>query len=127
MFFQMLILSAALETGFISGGAFNYNDRTLPVWRDVGALYTTLEAKVSYGPAYIGGEVETYFTPIAWNSYSPFQMTYIFGAGLDFGKLKLGYEHSCFHPMNPYGTFFGSELKPVFEGSTNRIFLRIER
>lgn len=127
MFFQMLLLSAALETGFISGGAFNYNDRTLPAWRELGALYTELDAKVSYGPAYIDGGFLCYLTPVSVINYSPFQMTYTIGAGLDFGKVKLGYEHACFHPMNPYGTFFGNELRPVFEGATNKIFLRIER
>lgn len=127
MFWQMLLLSAALETGFISGGVFNYHDRTLPDWREVGALYTELDATVSYGPAYVGGGFVCYFTPVSIVNYSPFQMTYLFNAGLDFGTVQLGYEHACFHPTNPYGTFFGSELKPLYEGATNRIFLRIER
>lgn len=125
MFFQALILSAALETGFLSGGIFNYQERNYD-WVDVGALYTTLEAKAQYKSIYIAGQMDSYFTPVRWNSYSPFQMTFILRAGLDFGNVKIGYEHSCFHPMQPYSTIIGNEIKPKYEGGYDRFFVRIQ-
>lgn len=124
MFFQAILLSASLEAGIISGGVFNYSTRSMD-WIDVGALYTTLSANVNYKAMYVGGQMDSYFTPISIANYAPFQMTFVFRAGLDFGNVKLGYEHSCFHPMQPYATIIGNEIKPKYEGGYNKIFVRI--
>ena len=124
MFFKALILTAALEAGFLSGGLYNYSTINQD-WEGVGAIYTTLEAKAQYKSVYVGGQMDSYFTPIAWNAYSPFQMTFIIRAGLDFGNVKLGYEHSCFHPMQPYASFIGNEIKPKYEGGYDKFFIRI--
>lgn len=125
MFFQALLLSAALEAGFVSGGLYNYTELN-DSWDGVGALYTTMEAKVQSGIVYIGGQMDSYFTPVSWTTFSPFQMTFVFRAGLDLGSVRIGYEHSCFHPMNPLATAIGYEIKPKYEGGYNRIFARIE-
>lgn len=125
MFFKALLFSAALEAGFLGGGMFNYNQQNVK-WFDIGALYTDLEAKVELAPFYVGGAVITYFTPISITNYSPFQMTYIFNAGVETETFKLGYEHSCFHPMNPYATIIGDEIKPKYEGGYNKFFMRFE-
>lgn len=124
MFFKALLFCAALETGFISGGLFNYQAQN-ESWRDVGALYTTLEASVHYENLYVGGAMDCYFTPTSLTNYSPFQMTYVFNAGMDFDNVKIGYEHSCFHPMQPYATVMGNEIKPKYEGGYNKFFVRI--
>ena len=124
MFWKALLFSAALETGFVSGGIYNYSMRNID-FIDIGALYTSLSAQVSYKALYIGGQMESYFTPVNIINYSPFQMTFLFRAGLDFGNVKLGYEHSCFHPMQPYATIIGNEIKPKYEGGYNKIFVRI--
>ncbi len=125
MFFRALILCAALEAGFVSGGAFNYQARNT-AWSEaeIGALYTTLEASVHYKALYVGGAMDCYFTPLDLTHYSPFQMTYLFSAGLSFGTVKIGYEHSCFHPIQPYATIIGNEIKPKYEGGINRFFIR---
>jgi len=125
MFFQALILSAALETGLISGGIFNYSDLNVSVWQDK-AIYTTLETTVSYKMLYIGGQIDCYVTPIKFPHFSPFQMTYVLNAGLNLGNVKIGYEHSCFHPIQPYVTIIGNETKPKYEGSQDKFFVRIE-
>lgn len=125
MFFKLLIFSAALETGFLGGGMFNYQTRNQD-WFDVGALYTDLEAQVKIAPFYVGGAVITYFTPVTITNYSPFQMTYIFNAGIKSEGFQLGFEHSCFHPMNPYATIIGDEIKPLYEGGYNKFFVRFE-
>lgn len=125
MFFKALLLTAALEAGFLSGGLYNYTDLNQD-WIGVGALYTTMEAKVQSGAFYVGGQMDSYFTPLSWNTYSPFQMTYVFRAGLDFGSIEAGYEHSCFHPINPLATAIGYEIKPKYEGGINKFFVRIE-
>ena len=126
MFFKALILCAAIEAGFISGGVHNYQARNT-AWSkaEIGALYTTLEASLHYKALYVGGAMDCYFTPLDWTHYSPFQMTYIFNAGLDFDTVKIGYEHSCFHPIQPYATIIGNEIKPKYEGAYNRFFVRI--
>lgn len=48
MFFKILAFAFAVETGFLSGGVWNYSDRNVG-WVDVGALYTTMEARVEAG------------------------------------------------------------------------------
>ena len=40
MFFKILAFAFAVETGFLSGGVWNYSDRNVG-WVDVGALYTS--------------------------------------------------------------------------------------
>ena len=124
MFFRILLLSAALETGFISGGVFNYSAQNRK-WLDIGALYTSLSVQANYKIFYIGGQMDSYFTPISATNYAPFQMTFVFRAGLDFDNVKLGYEHACFHPTQPYATIIGNEIKPKYEGGYNKIFVRI--
>lgn len=124
MFFKALLFCAALETGFISGGLYNYQTRNKQ-WIDVGALYTMLEGSAHYNGLYVGGEMVCYFTPESLTNYSPFQMTYVFNAGLEAGNVKIGYEHSCFHPMQPYATIIGNEIKPKYEGGYDKIFVRI--
>ena len=124
MFFQALILSAAMEFGLVSGGLYNYS--MLTKWQDIGALYTSLETKAQYGVFYIGGEMDCYFVPLAWNNYDPFQMTFIFKAGLDFDTVSFNVERSCFHPMNTYGTIDQNELKPLYEGGTWKVYARVE-
>lgn len=124
MLFQVLILSAALEAGFVSGGEFNYSARN-QLWLDIGALYTSLSAQVKYKTIYVGGQLDNYFTPITIVNYSPFQMVFIFRAGLDFDNIQFGYEHSCFHPMQPYAIIIGNEIKPKYEGGYDKFFVRI--
>lgn len=124
MLFKVLLFSAALEAGFLNGSTFNYNDRNID-WLYFGALYTSLDAKVTLGPAYLGGGMICYFTPDGVLNFSPFQMTYLFNLGLNFGNVQLEFEHSCYHPEQPYATIFGTEIKPKYEGGYNRIFVRI--
>lgn len=122
MFFKALILAAALECGWVSGNMYNYT-----AWNEtqMGALYSTLEARASSGIFYVGGVIDSYFTPRDWTHYSPFQMTYVFNAGFEAGNVKIGYEHSCFHPMQPYATIIGNEIKPKYEGGYDKLFVRI--
>lgn len=125
MFFKIFLLSAALEMGIVNGGFFNYTKKPIDVETFV-PLYTSLEADVSTGPLYIGGKMVCYFTPMDIFNYYPFQMTFIFNAGLHFDNVQIGYEHSCFHPMQPYATIMKYEIKPIFEGGFNKFFVRIE-
>ena len=73
------------------------------------------------GPS--GGMIN-YFTPITLTNYDPFQMTFIFNAGYKTGGVQIGFEHSCFHPMQPHATIIGNEIKPKYEGGYNKIFMR---
>jgi hypothetical protein len=125
MFFKAFALAFAIEAGFISGGIWNYSERNTQ-WVEVGALYVDLEARGSLGPLYVGGAVSTHFTPTSLINYSPFQNTYEIGAGLEFDGVTLGYRHACYHPLQPYATVIGREIKPKYEGGYNQVFMRIE-
>jgi len=72
-----------------------------------------------------GGGMINYFTPITLTNYDPFQMTSIFNAGYKTGGVQIGFEHSCFHPMQPYATIIDSNIKPSYEGGYNKFFVRI--
>ena len=39
--------------------------------------------------------------------------------------VQIGFEHSCFHPMQPYATIIDSNIKPSYEGGYNKFFVRI--
>jgi len=41
------------------------------------------------------------------------------------GGVQIGFEHSCFHPMQPYATIIGNEIKPKYEGGYNKIFIKM--
>lgn len=124
MFFQALVLSAALELGFVSGGYYNYTQHTL--WQKIGALYTDMDLTVKYGALYLGGEMNCYFVPIAIDNYNPFQMTFVFKGGLEFHNFSLNIERSCFHPVNIYYTIKGSEIMPKYEGGMWKAYIKIK-
>lgn len=125
MFWQALVLSAAIEAGAVSGGTYNYNGLTKP-WSWIDSLYTSLSSTVNYGLFYLGGQMDCYFMPDTWINYYPLQMTYIFRAGIKTERLEIGYEHSCFHPIQPYVTIMEYEIKPKYEGGYNKFFVRIQ-
>ena len=126
IFFQILALAASLEFGALQGSSFNYNDRNPDFYQfhDI-ALYTTLKADATYRGFYIGGGMENYFTPESFTNYIPFQMDFTFEAGYRSGPVKIGFEHTCYHPMQPYATIIGNEIKPKYEGGYNKLFIRI--
>jgi len=126
LFFNILLLSASLECGVLQGSAFNYNAMNPECYRfnDI-AFYTNLHADVDYKGIYLGGGMICYLTPESITNYVPFQMTYIFETGYKNDVFQLGFEHSCFHPIQPYATIIGTEIKPVYEGGYNKIFVRI--
>ena len=125
MFFQALLLSFLMDIGCINGGILNYHDNSYSLGL-VDSLYVSLEMKAQYKFLYVGGGLDCYFTPITWKDFTVFQNTYIFKAGLDFGNVSFNYEHSCFHPMQPYATVFDYEIKPKYEGGYDRWYIRVQ-
>ena len=127
MFFKVLLLAASLEFGAVQGSAFNYaGPYPEQMMRNDVALYTALNADVSYHGFYLGGGMRNFFTPETLVNYVPFQMDFTFEAGYRAGAFQIGYEHTCFHPMQPYATFIEQEIKPKYEGGYNKIFVRIQ-
>lgn len=123
MLFKILLLTAALELGVVNGTLFNYT-KDIVDGKKFTPLYSSLETNIPLEPFYFGGKMICYFTPTSLINYSPFQMTYIFNAGLAFDSVKIGYEHSCYHPMQTYATIIDYEIKPKYEGGYNRFFIR---
>lgn len=126
MFFKVLLLAASLEFGAVQGSAINYNSSSYPWMMDNDiALYTELKADAQYKGFYAGGSMRNYFTPETLTNYVPFQMDFTFEAGFRTGAFQVGYEHTCFHPMQPYATIIGNEIKPKYEGGYNKIFIKM--
>ena len=123
MLFKIFLLTAALEMGIVNGILCNYT-RSTPSIDDINPLYTSLEADVSISLFYVGGKMLCYFVPDVITNYVPFQMTFVFNAGIKFDSVKIGYEHSCFHPMQTYASIIDYEIKPKYEGGYNRFFIR---
>lgn len=125
MFFKILFLVTSLELGFVNGGIMNYSLSNIE-WINVGALYTKLDTTINYKNLFIVGQIDTYFTPISWNNYYPFQLNFILKTGFKYENLLFGYEHSCFHPMQPYATIMDYEIKPKYEGGYNKFYIQFK-
>lgn len=124
MFFQALLFAASLELGGMFGGVYNY-----PAVEPIVMIpfYTTMTGEVSYNGLYIGGQMDCYFVALEVTNFSPFQNTYVFKAGYRNDKMTVGFEHTCYHPMQTYQAVMiteGREWKPVFEGAVERVFVR---
>lgn len=119
---RAIILSATLEAGILSGGVYNYSAWS---YNEAKPLYTTILAQAELGALYVGGQMDSYFTMRDITHYSPFQMTFTLRVGARFERVQFGYEHMCFHPMQPYATIMGNEIKPRYEGGMDKFFVRI--
>lgn len=119
-----LVLSAFLQIGALNGAAYIYS----PPYELVQTppCYAELGGKAAASVLYIDGAVRTLMQPTSITSWYPEQMTYKIGAGLDFGWLKIGWEHECYHPIAPYTMQFDHQLWPKTEGATDDFFIRFE-
>ena len=126
MFFQALVFCASLELGGMFGGVYNYPAKEPIVMIP---FYTSMDAEVSYRGLYVGGQMDCYFVALAVNNFSPFQNTYVFKLGYRDGGMTVGFEHTCYHPMQTYQAILiteGREWKPIFEGAVEKLFVRFE-
>lgn len=124
MFFQALVMSAILEVGTLQGLFYDYvapSRRTLD-----SPLYTALAADVAWGPLFIGGGINCFYWQRNPTFYDPFQLTFIFNAGLRWRGVELGYEHICTHPEEIYAAIRNSDMMPAYEGGYNRWYLRFK-
>lgn len=123
---SLLVLSAALEAGITDGAVYQYRPETALV--TVPPCYATFEVGAELGPVFFETSLRTDMWPLALNSWTPIQSTYSIGGGLDFGPLRVGYEHSCFHPMQAYATVLpeSKQAVPGWEGAYDRFYLRLE-
>jgi len=123
MFFQALIFAASLELGGMFGGVYNYPavDPIVMV-----PFYTTMEAEVSWNGLYVGGQMDCYFVAKTVTNFSPFQNTYVLKAGYRNGPMTVGFEHTCYHPMQTYQPLITTsrEWKPKFEGAVEKVFVK---
>ena len=116
---QILALSYSLAVGYDPNAFWQY-DTTPPQlvqngWAKANEaipLYIDLQAKVTLQPwgahrpsVFVGGGIRNDFYPDGGSVYfQPWQDTYTFRAGFQWGPLELQYRHTCYHPVTPYAT-----------------------
>jgi hypothetical protein len=87
-------------------------------------LYATLEFKGTVGVTFFEAFVRTDMKARNWDQWIPHQMTYQLGAGIELKNVKIGWSHTCYHPMMPFMVYHRYVLLASSEGSVNDFYVR---
>lgn len=120
-----IMLSGFLEVGAWSGGVVQYER---PDYYEVSfftyPVYAEMAIDATLKPLTIESAIRCdMYNANSMFSFSPFQNTYTIGARLDFHNVRIGYRHTCYHPMQAY-SFIREQITPRYEGSLNTVYLR---
>lgn len=119
-----IVLSGFLEVGAWNGGVVQYER---PDYFEASffeyPIYTEMDINATLKPFTIESSIRCDMYMNGLTTYEPFQNTYTIGARFDFGNMRMGYSHTCFHPMQAYA-FVRDTIMPRFEGYTNNIYIR---
>ena len=100
-----LSLMFSLELGYAPYyGSLNINERLI----DENIYYINMDAEVIiYDNFFIGGAMKTYMNdkPNS-DTFSPFEVDYMFKAGLRYDNIELGFRHLCLHPVRPFEMYY---------------------
>jgi hypothetical protein len=122
------ILTSTFEGGIIPGHEVSLYEipdeqQELNVKR---SFYTDMQIKLDFGKLlYVSGGMTAY----EWGmkkisaSYYPFRMDFLFGTGIHWGALTLGYAHGCFHPVMPNVAI---AYQGKIDAGQDRIFVKAE-
>lgn len=121
-----IVLSGFLEVGAWSGGVVQYER---PDYYEASffeyPIYTELAINATLNPITIESSIRCdMYNANHPLSFSPFQNTYSIGARLDFGNMRIGYSHICYHPMQAY-SFIRDQIIPKYEGATDVAYIRL--
>jgi hypothetical protein len=120
-----LLLAAWLTLGWLpSGGVTVYEPSPMLVDMSNSAL-VELGAEVSWGPLFAGGSI---MVPI-WEqgpfNYWPQQLVSTTDVGLAFDNFRIGWRHTCAHPVTPYlpvVQWWQGELVPNFDSAYDLVY-----
>jgi len=124
----VLALSGWLLLGWLpQGGLVTYDP---PSFVEVGGSYLVeIGAEVDWGPVFAGGSMRV---PV-WQAgdalnFWPTQLISTTDIGLEFGPARLGWRHTCAHPVTPYLpviSWYDGQLVPRWDSSYDLIYLRL--
>jgi len=99
---KWLLVFYFLELGIITdGGYIAYEEEIISVTQD-NNIYVNMQMTMElFNLLYITGGVytDTYANNIF--SYFPFHSSYLFETGVEYGKIKIGFQHICSHQTVP--------------------------
>jgi len=92
-----------------------------------GSFLVELGAEVSWGPLFAGGSMQV---PVWKDSralnFWPSQLISTTDLGLEVGPVRLGWRHTCAHPVTPYLVGWrGGQLVPRWDSAYDMVYLRI--
>lgn len=76
--------------------------------RDESVMYINLSMEIElFKYIFVGGMAKNYFQRKDNNySFHPFEVDYLFKAGLRYKNIELGFRHFCLHPVRPYEMYY---------------------
>ncbi len=119
----MILLFFWLEFGIDSQNFLNYMENGLSFYEQ--NFYLTFDTKLVFGKIFfIEGQAKVNmkkFKNII--EFFPEQLVSVFGIGLQFKNITIGYRHLCSHPVKPYNNIYNSI--PKYEGAIDQVYIRI--
>jgi len=87
-------------------------------------FYTYLESELSFfNLVFIGGGMKSFFATHEGTKYfKPFQMNFIFFAGIKYKQFEAGFRHYCIHPIITYMT---EPVRVNWEGGYEELYFKI--
>jgi len=122
-----LALSGWLLLGLLPRGGLAVYDP--PAYADVGGSYLVeIGAEASWGPLFAGGSMQVPVWQIAGQlNFWPTQLVSTTDIGLEVGPARLGWRHTCAHPVTPYLVMWrDGQLTPRWDSAYDLIYLRLE-
>ncbi len=122
-----LALSGWLLLGWMPRGDLVVYDP--PAYVDVAGSYLVeIGAEASWGPLFAGGSMRVPVWQIAGElNFWPTQLVSTTDIGLELGPARLGWRHTCAHPVTPYLMCLSDgQLTPRWDSSVDLIYLRLE-
>lgn len=104
-----LILLYFLELGYSPFyGSMNVTPIDNVRIEDPNIYYINMDVEVIvFEYLFVGGGMKAYIQPIKDNySSHPFEMDYLFKAGLRYKGIEVGFRHFCLHPVRPYEMYY---------------------
>jgi len=131
MTFASVLFWGWLTVGWLPQGGLAIYDNPIPeVIEFAGSYFTELGGEATWGPLFAGGAVRTtMWAEVGKLGFWPNEMEFTFDTGLKWGGVRLGYQHTCYHPVVPdLGVieWIGRKVLPRWDGSYDCIYLRVE-
>jgi len=125
-----LALLFAAEIGIAPYGAWAFYAEPAQGYilqtQDRTEAYTQLEAEVRlFDVLSWRSTVTTWVRHYTGASYAPVWATYDSDLGAEIGPVRIGWRHSCTHPIQPYVSMVGASV-PELEGGFGQIYVRYQ-